>query len=272
MNTNSNKIRDAVRENYSKIAESGTLWGGCGCGPEADVDCCMPGEAKSMDYDNVSSALGYSAEELKNVPEGSNMGLGCGNPQAIAALKEGESVLDLGSGAGFDVFLAANQVGETGMVIGVDMTPTMISKARDNAEKRNYTNVDFRLGEIENLPLADNSVDVMISNCVINLSPEKQQVFNETFRVLKPGGRIAVSDVIAIAEMPEKVKNDIALYAGCVSGASTADEIKNMLKTAGFVNIEVKPKAESKEFIETWSPGTKIADYVVSAMIEAVKP
>ena len=200
------------------------------------------------------------------------MGLGCGNPQGIAALKEGETVLDLGSGAGFDVFLAANQVGKTGKVIGVDMTPTMISKARENAEKRNYTNVDFRLGEIENLPLADTSVDVMISNCVINLSPEKQKVFDETFRVLKPGGRIAVSDVVAFAEMPEEVKNDAALYSGCVSGASTADENKKMLENSGFINIKIIPNEESKTFIKDWKPGTQIVDYVVSAMIEAVKP
>ena len=272
MKTNSNKIRDAVRDNYSKIAEKGTPWAECGCGPEEDIACCTPGDTTSLGYDNVSSALGYSAEELNNVPEGSNMGLGCGNPQAIAALKKGETVLDLGSGAGFDVFLAANQVGKTGRVIGVDMTPTMISKARANAEKGNYTNVEFRLGEIEHLPLADKSVDVMISNCVINLSPEKQQVFNDTFRVLKPGGRIAVSDVIAIAELPEKIKNDIAFYAGCVSGASTAEENRKMLEKAGFVNIAIKPNEKSREFIKAWSPGTQIADYIVSAMIEAVKP
>jgi len=272
MNTKSSKIRDAVRDNYSKIAEEGTPWAGCGCGPEFEAACCAPGDTTSREYDNVSSALGYSAEELKNVPEGSNMGLGCGNPQAIAALKNGETVLDLGSGAGFDVFLAANQVGETGKVIGVDMTPTMISKARANAEKGNYTNVEFRLGEIEHLPLADKSVDVMISNCVINLSPEKQQVFNDTFRVLKPGGRIAVSDVMASDQLPEKIKNDVALYASCVSGASTAEENRKMLENAGFVNIEIKPNEKSKEFIEAWSPGTHIEDYVVSAMIEAIKP
>lgn len=270
METNTNKIRDAVRESYSKIAEANSKYSGCGCGPELDTECCPP--ATSASFDKISSKLGYSSEELKNVPEGSNMGLGCGNPQAIAALKDGETVIDLGSGAGFDVFLAANQVGENGKVVGIDMTPTMISKARENAIQGNYKNVEFRLGEIENIPAKNNFADVIISNCVINLSPEKQKVFNDSFRVLKSGGRIAVSDVIATTELPENIKNDIALYTGCVSGASTLKEVEQMLKKAGFVNIEIKPKDESTEFIKEWTPGTNIHKYVVSASIEAVKP
>ena len=270
MKKNKNEIRDAVRENYGKVAENNSVYAGCGCGPEVDYECCAPVKTKS--FNETSSKLGYSIGELKNVPEGSNLGLGCGNPQAIAALKEGEIVLDLGSGAGFDVFLAANQVGKTGKVIGVDMTPQMITKARENVEKGNYSNVEFRLGEIENIPVQDNSIDVVISNCVINLSPEKQKVFNDTFRILKPGGRLAIADVVATAELPEEVKNDIALYSGCISGASTIIELEETLTEAGFVNIEIKPKDESKEFIREWAPDTHISDYIISASIEAVKP
>lgn len=270
MENNTNKIRDAVRENYSKIAEANSIYTGCGCGSEVDTECCAP--STSTSFDKISSKLGYSFEELKNVPDGSNMGLGCGNPQAIAALKNGETVIDLGSGAGFDVFLAANQVGNNGKVIGIDMTPTMISKARENAIKGNYNNVEFRLGEIENIPVQDNYADVIISNCVINLSPEKQKVFDDSFRVLKSGGRIAVSDIVATAELPDDIKNDISLYAGCVSGASTINKAEEMLKRAGFVNIEIKPKDESVEFIREWAPGTSIHKYIISASIEAVKP
>lgn len=265
-----NEIRDAVREDYSKVAENNSVYAGCGCAPEVDSGCCAP--QKTNSFNEISSKLGYSDEELKDVPEGSNLGLGCGNPQAIAALKEGEIVLDLGSGAGFDVFLASNEVGKTGKVIGVDMTPKMISKARENTRKGNYTNVEFRLGEIEHLPIQDNSIDVIISNCVINLSPEKQSVFSDSFRVLKSGGRLAISDVVATTELPEKIRNDRALFSGCVAGASTINEIEKMLKKAGFINIEIKSKDESKEFIRDWSPNTRILDYIISATIEAVKP
>ena len=270
MKNKTNEIRDAVRESYSRVAENNSHYSGCGCGPVVDAGCCAPVTKNS--FNEISSKLGYSNGELKNVPEGSNLGLGCGNPQAIAALKKGEKVLDLGSGAGFDVFLAANQVGKTGKVIGVDMTPKMISKARENAVKGSYTNVEFRLGEIENIPAQDNSIDVVISNCVINLSPEKQKVFNDSFRVLKSGGRLAISDVIATAELPEEVKNDMELYSGCVSGAETILELETMLKKAGFINIVIKPKDESKEFIREWSPDSNISDYIASASIEGVKP
>jgi len=209
---------------------------------------------------------------VSGVPEGSNMGLGCGNPQAIASLQPGETVLDLGSGGGFDCFLAVRAVGDKGLVIGVDMTPEMITKSRRNAEKAGMGNVDFRLGELENLPVADGMVDVIISNCVINLSPEKEKVFSEAFRVLKPGGRLAISDIVAAAELPDDIKNDMAIHTGCIAGASSIQELESMLHRTGFGNIRVKPKAESRTFIRDWMPGSKIEDYVVSATIEAVKP
>lgn len=257
------EIRQAVRQQYGLVAESE----GCGCGPS----CCGSTTAEA-DAGTLSQALGYSVHETAVVPEGANMGLGCGNPQAIANLKAGETVLDLGSGGGFDSFLAARQVGDAGHVIGVDMTPAMISKARANAEKGGYRNVEFRLGEIENLPVADGIVDVIISNCVINLSPDKPRVFAEAFRVLKPGGRLAISDVVAFAELPEEIRRDLALYTGCMAGASLISEMEAMLEAVGFQQIRVMPKDESKEFIRDWAPGKPVTDYVVSAAIEAFKP
>jgi SAM-dependent methyltransferase len=200
------------------------------------------------------------------------MGLGCGNPRAFAAMKPGEVVLDLGSGGGFDCFLAAREVGDTGRVIGVDMTPEMVSKARANAAEGGYQNVEFRLGEIESLPVADGSVDVIISNCVINLSPDKTRVYDESFRVLKPGGRLAVSDIVAFAEIPEEVRQDMALYTACVAGASLVTDVEAMLQASGFTDVRVSPKDESKSFIREWAPGTDITEFVVSATIEAVKP
>lgn len=261
---NKNVIRDAVRERYSQIAGSGPIAAKSCCGP----DCCSPQE----DFDIQSFKLGYSSEELKQVPEGANLGLGCGNPQAIAALKPGETVVDLGSGAGFDAFLAAKQVGETGQVIGVDMTPAMISKARNNAEKVNLSQVEFRLGEIENLPVADKTADVIISNCVINLSPEKPKVFKEAFRILKHGGRLAISDVVALKELPEHIKSDLALYSGCVAGASSISALTKMMEEAGFSNIRINPKEESKEVIREWDQNNSFSDLIISATIEAVKP
>jgi ubiquinone/menaquinone biosynthesis C-methylase UbiE len=222
--------------------------------------------------DMKAHAYGYSAEDTSAVPQGANLGLGCGNPIALASLRPGETVLDLGSGAGFDCFLAARAVGETGRVIGVDMTHEMLKKARANAEQGGYTQVEFRLGEIEHLPVADASVDVVISNCVINLSPDKPQVFREAFRVLKPGGRLAVSDVVATAPFPPEVQHDLSLRAGCVAGASLLDDLEGMLTAAGFVDMRIQPKDESKTFIREWVPGTTIADYLISASIEAVKP
>jgi ubiquinone/menaquinone biosynthesis C-methylase UbiE len=216
--------------------------------------------------------VGYSQADVLTAPAGSNLGLGCSNPHTIAALRPGETVLDLGSGAGFDGFLAARQVGRTGRVIGVDMTPEMVSKARELAKTEEYSNIEFRLGEIENLPVADSSVDVIMSNCVINLSPDKSRVFREAYRVLRPGGRLAISDVIATAPLPEAVRNDLALYSSCIGGAVTIAEIETMLGESGFRDIRIQPKDESREFICEWAPGRNIQDYIASAIIEAIKP
>ena len=257
-------IRDAVRENYAGVAKR-QGGGGCCC---SSTSCCS-GDGQSTPVDSLK--VGYAPDDLAAVPDGANMGLGCGNPHAIAALKPGEVVLDLGSGGGFDCFLAAQRVGPSGRVIGVDMTPEMISKARQNAEVGSYTNVEFRLGEIEALPVADNTADVIISNCVINLSPEKPRVFRETFRVLKSGGRMAISDVVATADIPDAVRNDLAMLSGCVSGASTVTETEMMLRDAGFTQITITVNEQSREFIREWAPGSGIEAYVASAIIEAVK-
>jgi len=224
------EIRKAVRESYGKIAVKEAT----GCGPATSCGC---GCGSTQDI--VSKAIGYSDEEIKAVPEGANLGLGCGNPTALASLKEGEVVLDLGSGAGFDCFLAADKVGESGRVIGVDMTAEMIEKARENARKGDYRNVEFRLGEIENLPMADNSVDVVISNCVINLSPDKKRVYEEAFRILKPGGRVMVSDIALLKELPPALKGNIAAYVGCVAGATTREEYLATVAAVGFKDVEI---------------------------------
>lgn len=208
---------------------------------------------------------------MNRVPSEANMGLGCGNPIAIAAIKEGETVLDLGSGGGFDCFLARAQVGKSGYVIGVDMTPDMIMLARKNLEKSGYTNMDFRLGEIEHLPVPDESVDVIISNCVINLSLDKEQVFRDAYRVLKNGGRLSISDVVATAEMPIDLKQDISMLMSCVAGAEHVDKIKLMLLGAGFKDIEMEPKANSRDIVSSWIPDKHIEDYVASYIIEARK-
>src|ERR1051325_8209680 len=250
----SDTVREQVRRRYGAIA-----LGKSGC---AD-DSCVSTQA---------TALGYSVEDTATAPEAAHLGIGGGNPLAIASLKPGQVVLDLGSGAGFDCFLAADAVGRRGKVIGVDMTSEMLSKARDNAQKNGFANVEFRLGEIEALPVGDNTVDVIISNCVINLSPEKQRVFNEAFRVLKAGGRLAVADVVATAPLPDEIKADWAAYTRCMSGASQVTEIERMLRASGFENIKIVPKDSSRFFIREWLPGKKIEDYLVSATIEAVKP
>ena len=257
----SDELRTAVRDRYAAVARGqGTE---CGCGPS----CCGPA-ASSAD---TSRALGYSAEELAQAPEGSNLGLGCGNPQAIASLKPGETVLDLGSGGGFDCFLAARAVGAEGRVIGVDMTADMVSLSRKNAAKAGTATVEFRLGEIEHLPVADSSVDVIISNCVINLSPDKPQVFREAFRVLKPGGRLAVSDTVASAPIPDELKADLASYSACVTGSASVDELQSMLSEAGFRDIRIRPREESRQFIRGWSPDQGVENFILSASIEAVK-
>ncbi len=261
------EIRQKVRESYAEVAESSNSGDSCG----TESSCCGVSDDAAINT-LVSTRLGYSEGDLKNVPEGADMGLGCGNPRAIAGIKTGETILDLGSGGGFDCFLAAAETGEAGRVIGIDMTPTMISKARSNAVKGQYHHVEFRLGEIEHMPVANDTVDVIISNCVINLSPDKPQVFSEAFRVLKPGGRLAISDVVASTELPEKIKNDLALYSGCMAGASLVTELQAILQNCGFEKIKIAPKDESKEFIKDWAPGQGVEEYVLSATIEAVKP
>ncbi|MCF6210423.1 MAG: arsenite methyltransferase [Gammaproteobacteria bacterium] len=260
-------IRQNVRDSYAQVAEASNQGDGCG----VESSCCGVSDDGAINT-LISTRLGYSEDDLQQVPEGADMGLGCGNPRAIAGLKAGETVVDLGSGGGFDAFLAAQEVGKSGHVIGIDMTPTMLSKARANADKGQYTQVEFRLGEIEHLPVADNSVDVIISNCVINLSPNKTQVFRDALRILKPGGRLAISDVVASAEMPEAMKNDPQLHAGCMAGAELIDDLERMLGEAGFCNVRIAPKDESRDFIKDWAPGRGVEDYVLSATIKAVKP
>jgi len=257
----SDDVRDNVRRNYAKIARER---GGSCCGSSS----CCSGPKTARD---TSAQLGYSREELDAVPDGANMGLGCGNPQAIAALQPGETVIDLGSGGGFDCFLAAQRVGPTGRVIGVDMTPDMIGKARQNADIGSYANVEFRLGEIEALPVADGIVDVIMSNCVINLSPEKPRVYREACRVLKTGGRLAISDVVALKPLPDDLKEDLALLSGCVAGAATVDELQRMLTEVGFTQIDIQVSEAGRAMIREWAPGRGIENYVASATITAVK-
>jgi len=223
------EIKEIVKEGYAKIAKQSS-------------SCCIPANSCCGGTDlpqDISRKIGYTDEDIKAVPEGSNLSLGCGNPVALASLQEGETVLDLGSGAGFDCFLAANKVGKHGRVIGVDMTPEMIEKARENAKKGNYANVEFRLGEIEKLPAANHSVDVVMSNCVINLSPDKAKVFQEAFRVLKPGGRLMISDIVVLKELPHIIKQSVEAYIGCLSGAIMKDEYLQKIRDAGFRDIRV---------------------------------
>jgi SAM-dependent methyltransferase len=288
------KIRETVRSRYGDIAKAGGILPKNA--PEKDppkqmlpmASCCSPpgdstqAQGSCCGNDNFSvdqmaaymGKLGYSREDLASAPDGANMMLGCGNPVALASLKPGETVVDLGSGGGFDCFLAAKEVGETGRVIGVDMTPDMVAKARRNAAKIQTTNVEFRLGEIEHLPVADNTADIIMSNCVINLSPDKPSVYRDAFRVLKPGGRLAISDVVARAPLPENIQKDLELVSACIGGAATIEETKGMLQDAGFTEILITSKSNSREIIETWSPGKarNAWDYVVSACIEAKKP
>jgi ubiquinone/menaquinone biosynthesis C-methylase UbiE len=261
-NISKNKIREAVMSSYKKEALKNSL------NKTNSSNCCKSNDEYLA---KVSDVLGYSSNEYKSVPEGSNMGLGSGNPHIIASITPGETVLDLGSGGGFDCFLASESVGETGNVIGVDMTPEMISKARNNINKGNYANTEFRLGEIEHLPVADATIDVIISNCVINLSPEKEKVFAEAFRVLKPGGRLAISDVVSNVEMPNELKKDLLLYCNCITGAIAISKLQNLLGNAGFSEIAIELKDKSKELIKLWEAGSKIEDYVASATIRAVK-
>jgi arsenite methyltransferase len=251
---NNDEVRTQVRSAYAKVAK-----GQDGC----SVGCCGTQGSGSLTF-------GYTEDDLASVPDGADLGLGCGNPQAIAALQPGETVLDLGSGAGFDCFLAAKRVGRTGRVIGVDMTPEMVAKARDNARRVEAANVDFRLGEIEHLPVLDASVDAILSNCVINLSPDKAAVFREAFRVLKPGGRLAISDVVATKAMPPEVAKNIEAYTGCIAGAASEDAIRSLLMGAGFEDVTVRVRLGSGVILEQCMPGS--GDYVASATIEGRKP
>ena len=301
MNSNHKQtIRNEVRKRYAGIAKASDTAGHKGastsgpalmdhtmgtfpadscCGPlkmqagreTSTSRCCTPSDVSPQ---QLSAIMGYTDADMKTAPAGANLGLGCGNPVALASLQPGETVLDLGSGGGFDCFLAAKAVGRAGKVIGVDMTPDMIDKARNNAEKVGADNVEFRLGEIEHLPVADNSVDIIMSNCVINLSPEKRHVYQDAFRVLKPGGRLAISDVLATAELPEKIRNDLALVGACIGGAATIETTRALLENAGFEDIRIESNDHSRELIHEWDPlkSQKATDYVLSAYIQAVKP
>jgi SAM-dependent methyltransferase len=251
---NDDQTRAQVRAAYAKVAT-----GADGC----SVGCCGTQHGGSL-------ALGYTQDDLAAVPEGADLGLGCGNPQAIAALRAGETVVDLGSGAGFDCFLAARRVGPTGRVIGVDMTPEMIAKARGNAGRVAASNVEFRLGEIEHMPLPDGAADVVLSNCVINLSPDKAAVFREAFRVLKPGGRLAISDVVAMAEMPPEVAHSVEALTGCVAGAASVETLRTFLADAGFEHVRIEPRPDSGAILGSCLPGAEA--YVASATIEGTKP
>ena len=261
----SEKIRQMVRDRYAQAA------GGEPCGCQAGLVNACCGSSTNI-ADSMSQVMGYSNEDLSGVVEGANLGLGCGNPTAIGNLKEGEIVLDLGSGGGFDCFLAAKKVGDGGHVIGVDMTAEMLAKARKNTAKMGTLNVEFRLGEIEHLPVADGSVDVIISNCVVNLSPDKRQVFKDAYRVLKPGGRLVISDVVATAEMPDHMRQQAALLTGCIAGAEQIDKIRDLLEEVGFMEVKIEIKARSKELVSGWFPGSGAENYVASADIEALKP
>ena len=264
-------IRDHVRERYGALAqpdESFDAAPGCAC--RATGCCAEPGATPPGEV--YGTQLGYSAVDLASVPAGADLGLGCGNPLAIASIRPGETVLDLGSGAGFDALLAARRVGEGGRVIGVDMTPAMIAKARRNAAAAGLGNVEFRLGEIEALPVADASVDLVISNCVVNLSPEKARVFAEAFRVLRPGGRLAIADIVATRPLPEEMRTRLALIGACIGGAALVDDLRAMLAAAGFSRVEIGLKEDSRRLIAQWVDDAGIADHVVSALISAWKP
>lgn len=271
------EVRKSVREGYARVAKSGSS---C-CAPQSSCGC------SSNVATDISKKIGYSDQDIESVPDGANLGLGCGNPVALASLKKGDVVLDLGSGAGFDCFLAANAVGKTGKVIGVDMTPEMIEKARENSRRGGYENVEFRLGEIENLPTADNSVGVIISNCVVNLSPEKDRVFREAFRVLKPNGRLMVSDIVLLKELPDSIKKSVAAYIGCVAGAALKDEYMANIKAAGFKEVTIVDEtsfpsdqaitdptiqALANDFGVSQADLKKLASSIKSVKVHAVKP
>lgn len=262
--THRDEIRQQVRARYGEIARQDQH----GCGGSSG--CCSPGGGPSAGTE--AHTLGYTAADVAEAPEGSELGLGCGNPTAMASIQPGETVVDLGSGAGFDCFIAARRVGIAGKVIGVDMTPDMISKARANAARGRFAKVEFRLGEIEALPVADGTADLILSNCVVNLSPDKARVYREAFRVLKPGGRLAISDIVALQPIPDAMRADFAAYTGCVAGAAAPSELESLLAAAGFTEIRVHVKDSSRSYINQWLPGKQAGDYVASADITARKP
>lgn len=272
-------LREEVRRRYGAIAKDGLSLtqsapksgACCSSAPAPEAAAASPAGG-CCGTAAQARTLGYSDEDLAAVPDGANLGLGCGNPVALALLKPGQTVLDLGSGAGFDAFLAARAVGPEGRVIGVDMTSEMVVKARTNAKKSGRTNVEFRLGEIEALPVADATVDVIISNCVINLCPDKRPVYQEAFRVLRPGGRIAVSDVVAREELSDEVKRDLALHSGCLAGATRHEELTRILQEAGFTDIAIRAKGNSDEVITSWESKRGFESKVFSAEVTAVKP
>lgn len=261
--------RRVVRERYARIATETDRTGSDCCSSD---DCCGDDGTETGGADETAAQLGYSTDDVESVDGEANLGLGCGNPQALASLTEGETVVDLGSGAGFDCFLAAQRVGATGRVIGVDMTPEMVEKARENAAKNERENVEFRLGEIEHLPVADESIDVVISNCMVNLSPNKPQVVREAFRVLRPGGRLAVSDVVLTADVPEGIHADPDSVASCVAGASTIDRLTKLLTEAGFERLDISPKEDSDRFVREWDDDYDVSEFLVSASITGRKP
>lgn len=256
-------VGDAIRASYGRIARGESHGCGCGCGPGGETF----GSLKRYAED-----LGYTAQELDRLPDGANLGLGCGNPRVLANFRAGEKVLDLGSGAGVDSFNAAREVGDNGYVIGVDMTPEMVSKSRKNAQNSGAANVEFRLGEIENLPVADNEIDVVISNCVINLSSEKRRVYAEMFRCLKPGGRLAISDIVALQELPQRLLNDLKMITACVGGAEQIGGIEAMIRELGFQDIRVEPMDGAKKIIASWFPELGLDKWITSASITAIKP
>ncbi|MFB6155437.1 MAG: arsenite methyltransferase [Haloferacaceae archaeon] len=258
--------RDAVREQYAAVAAGEA--DSC-CGTEGAASGCCASDEREVEA--LSGTVGYSADEMEAVPAGANLGLGCGNPTAIASLESGETVLDLGSGAGFDCFLAAREVAPDGRVVGVDMTPEMVTKARENAASWDHDLVEFRLGEIEHLPVADESVDVVISNCVVNLSPDKPQVFREAHRVLRPGGRLAISDVVRTADLPAAMRGDLDAIAGCVGGAERIETLEATVSAAGFEDVRVEPKGD-QSFLDEWTADADLAELLASATIEGRKP
>ena len=264
MDNKKQRIQNQIIDKYGKIALNRTSC--CDGGPSS---CCS-----NLEQDTIalSMEIGYSKDEIANVPEGANLNLGCGNPQVFADLKFGEVVLDLGSGAGFDCFLAARKVGKQGKVLGIDITQEMIKKAKYNAASGSFTNTFFQLGKIEHLPLKSNSIDVVISNCVINLSTDKGQVFHETFRVLKPGGRLAVSDVIALTDLPDEIRNDLDLYSSCFSGAMEHNKLNNLLQAVGFSKITINFDEKGQDITQSWSLQQNPGDYIRSASIKATKP